>query len=140
MDSKTVKNSNAETLDKSALSVRGGGYLPASGALLAAILLGAMPAVAADRSIHVTSAPNALAAGANCINEILEAGRSMASEPLLEIAARYDRAFHPLRACKISVLPQGEDKKLLRLEIRLLQILPHVLVKRICGLLTPPPP
>ncbi len=28
MDSKTVKNSNAETLDKSALSVRGGGTYP----------------------------------------------------------------------------------------------------------------
>ena len=52
MDSKTVKNSNAENLGKSALSVRGGGYLPASGALLAAILLGAMPALAADSSIH----------------------------------------------------------------------------------------
>ena len=55
--------------------------------LLAALLIGAAPALAADRSIHVTSAPTALAAGANCINEILEAGRSMASEPLLEIAA-----------------------------------------------------
>ena len=74
-----------KNLDKSAFSVNIDKR--ATRALLAAILLGAMPAVAADRSIHVTSAPNALAAGANCINEILEAGRSMASEPLLEIAA-----------------------------------------------------
>ena len=54
--------------------------------LLAALLIGAAPALADDSSI-ATSAPTALAAGANCINEFLEAGSSMASEPLLEIAA-----------------------------------------------------
>ena len=43
-------NFKPENLDKSALSPRGGGYLPASRALLAAILLGAAPAVAADLS------------------------------------------------------------------------------------------
>ena len=49
MDSKTVKNSNAKNLGKSVFSVRGGGQMTGR-TLLAALLIGAAPALADDLS------------------------------------------------------------------------------------------